>query len=109
MSVFNSGSTPHRQHFYGDSILDAPTSAYKGDLFHELTGDKLDYIFNGTTWEPDNPVLTKFFGSIPEYAWLDGAEAPTPTEAFAWGYKFNVATGVVTAYGWSGSVWVEVV
>jgi hypothetical protein len=53
LAVFNTGSNPHRQHFYGDSVNDAPLSAYKGDKFHEQTGDHLTYIFNGTIWELD--------------------------------------------------------
>ena len=51
----------------------------------------------------------KLTGSIVEYAWLDGAAEPTPTEAFAWGYKLNATTGVLTTYGWTGTSWVEVV
>ena len=53
MAVFNTGKEPHRQHFYGNSINDAPLSAYKGDKFHEQTGDHLTYIFNGVIWELD--------------------------------------------------------
>lgn len=54
-------------------------------------------------------VSAELSGRIVEYAWLDGATAPTPTEDFAWGYKFNAATGVLTTYGWTGAAWVEVV
>jgi len=54
---------------------------------------------------------TQLTGSIPEYAWLAGGSEAVPDDLtkFAWGYKFNATTGVVTAYGWSGSAWVEVV
>ncbi len=53
------------------------------------------------------PVLvTK---STAEYSWLTGGTMPTPIEDFAWGVEFNASTGAITAYGWSGSVWVEVV
>ena len=57
MTVFNSGSTKSRQNFYGDNINDAPTSAYKGDIFEELTGDKLIYKFNGSIWELDESSI----------------------------------------------------
>ena len=57
----------------------------------------------------DGTLSTEVTGSIPEYSWLDGAAEPTPTEDFAWGYKFNSTTGALTVYGWSGSAWVEVV
>lgn len=53
MSVFNTGNIPHKQHFFGDNISDAPINAYKGDKFFEQAGDKLTYVFNGTIWEID--------------------------------------------------------
>lgn len=48
-------------------------------------------------------------GSIVEYAWLTGAEKPTPTEAFAWGNELDANTGVLKVYSWTGIAWVEVV
>jgi len=58
-----------------------------------------------------NPGSMKLTGSIPEYSWFNSEIPPTPTEPtkLAWGYNFNTTTGAVTAYGWSGTIWVEVV
>jgi hypothetical protein len=56
-----------------------------------------------------NKVVATLSGSIPEYGWLTGATAPTPTEDFAWGNEFNASTGALKVYGWTGSAWVEVV
>ena len=75
---------------------------------------RLDLLGTETTLEAVRGLLagtlsTEVTGSIPEYSWLDGAAEPTPTEDFAWGYKFNSTTGALTVYGWSGSAWVEVV
>jgi len=60
---------------------------------------------------PDGTIGVQVSGCIPECAWLDGGSAPTPIDPskFAWGYKFNATNGAITAYGWSGSAWVEVI
>jgi len=65
-------------------------------------------LLRGLLKQLQTKVVAELSGRIPEYAWLDGAEAPTPTESFAWGYKFNSSTGAVTAYGWTGAAWTEV-
>ena len=49
MAVHNTGSVAHRQHFYGLSTDDKPTSVYPGDKFYEFdTG--IHSIWNGTAW-----------------------------------------------------------
>ncbi len=51
MTYFNTGHYKRRQHFYGDSTADKPTTAYKGDKLTELdTGD--EFTFDGTDWIP---------------------------------------------------------
>ena len=77
--------------------MPATGKQYSGDTI-------LNNCFDGT-----DTLGMKLSGRIPEYAWLDGAAEPTPTEAFAWGYKFNATTGVLTSYGWTGTAGVEVV
>lgn len=50
MAVFNAGTNPHRQHFYGNSTDVKPTNAYIGDKFYELDTGKHS-IFDGTAWQ----------------------------------------------------------
>lgn len=55
MTVYNTNSVPHKQHFYGLSTDVKSTSAFIGDLFIELdTGD--EYIWKGIEWI-FNPVF----------------------------------------------------
>ena len=65
----------------------------------------------GSEYQIMRKTHVQLTGSIPEYAWLEGAESPTPFESskFAWGYKFNATTGEIIANGWTGTAWVEVV
>lgn len=49
MTVYNAGTTPHRQQFYALSTDTKPTNAYIGDRLYILdTGEH--FIWNGTTW-----------------------------------------------------------
>jgi hypothetical protein len=57
MAVYNAGTNPHRQHFYGLSTDTKPTTGYIGDLFYELdTGKHL--VWDSTDWvEYKQPAL----------------------------------------------------
>lgn len=49
MAVYNTGSSPHRQHFYGLAADAKPTTAYAGDKFYEYdTG--LHFVWNSVAW-----------------------------------------------------------
>lgn len=49
MAVHNTGSNPHRQHFYALSTDDEPTSAYIGDKLY-IIDSGLHKIWNGAAW-----------------------------------------------------------
>ncbi|OQC75279.1 MAG: hypothetical protein BWX44_00010 [Spirochaetes bacterium ADurb.Bin001] len=64
----------------------------------------------GNSIPSNQSVPVQLTGSIPEYAWFsDDVTKPTPTEDFAWGNEFNKVTGELKVYGWTGTVWMEVV
>lgn len=88
----------------GLSLTEVPAAS----TAYDTTNKKMQILDSAGNWV-DKVDLVQLSGRIVEYAWFDGDAEPTPTEAFAWGVKFNKTTGVVTNYGWSGTAWVEVV
>ncbi len=67
-------------------------------------GDPVPQIWDGSDWA----VYTR--DTIPEYMWLEGSTAPTPTEDYAWGFEFDPSDGSLTLHAWDhgDSAWVEV-
>ena len=71
-----------------------------------VNGNPIKLVDNGDGTFSES---VKLAGSIPTYSWFDGDEEPTPTETHAYGEKFNVVTGEITVYRWTGTAWKEVV
>ena len=78
MTVRNASHYKHLNNYYGSSLDPKPTHSDLGDIFQELDGDKLKYIFTDTGWELYEEYGTDAIGISPPSGavgirgWLSG-------------------------------------
>lgn len=77
-------------------------------MLRDVNGDLIPQYYDPVAdeFKPMGKDVT-LTGSIPEYGWLDTANAPTPSDPtkLAFGVEINTTTHKMTTKYWNGTAW----